>query len=49
MKIALNSYSGAGRWFEFLLLNEGHSVDYYLSDDKYENVSIWPSSSSADG
>ena len=38
MKIALNSYTGYGRWFEFLLRNEDHDVTYFLSEPKFENV-----------
>lgn len=38
MKIALSSYSGAGAWFVLKLLSEGHSVDYFLSDKKYESA-----------
>lgn len=35
MKIAFNSYSGYGAHFALRLLAEGHSVDYYLSEDKF--------------
>lgn len=38
MKIAMSSYTGMGAWFVLRLLAEGHSVDYYLSDDKYKDV-----------
>jgi phosphoribosylamine--glycine ligase len=38
MKIALSSTSGIGAWFVLRLMAEGHEVDYYLSDQKYEDV-----------
>lgn len=38
MKILLSSYSGYGAWFTLRLNEEGHSVDYWLSNKKYENV-----------
>lgn len=38
MKIALSSYSGIGAWFALRLKAEGHLVDYYLSEPKYEGV-----------
>ena len=38
MKIALSSYSGLGAWFGLRLRAEGHTVDYFLSDAKYEDV-----------
>jgi len=38
MKIALSSYTGMGAWWVLRLMAEGHKVDYYLSDDKYEDV-----------
>jgi phosphoribosylamine---glycine ligase len=38
MKIAMSSYTGMGAWFVLRLLAEGHDVDYYLSDEKYEDV-----------
>ena len=38
MKILLVSYSGYGLWFTLRLQDEGHRVDYYLLDRKYENV-----------
>ena len=38
MKIALSSYTGMGAWFGLRLRAEGHDVDYYLSDSKYEDV-----------
>lgn len=34
----MSSYTGMGAWFVLRLLAEGHDVDYYLSDDKYEDV-----------
>jgi phosphoribosylamine---glycine ligase len=37
-KIVLCSYTGYGASFLLRLLEEGHSVDYYLSDDKYGKV-----------
>lgn len=38
MKIAMSSYTGLGAWFILRLMAEGHDVDYYLSDQKYEDV-----------
>jgi phosphoribosylamine-glycine ligase len=38
MRIALSSYSGMGAWFALRLMAEGHKVDYYLSDKKFEDV-----------
>jgi phosphoribosylamine--glycine ligase len=38
MKIAMSSTSGIGAWFVLRLLAEGHEVDYYLSDPKFEDV-----------
>lgn len=38
MNILINSYLGYGAWFALRLLEEGHNVDYYLSDRKYVNV-----------
>lgn len=38
MKIALNSYLGYGAHFALRLMAEGHSVDYFLSEKKYEDV-----------
>lgn len=38
MKIAMSSYLGMGAWFILRLMAEGHDVDYYLSDPKYEDV-----------
>lgn len=38
MRIALSSYTGMGAWWVLRLMAEGHKVDYYLSDDKYEDV-----------
>lgn len=37
-KIILNSKEGAGAWFSLRLLDEGHSVDYYLKDDRFAGV-----------
>jgi phosphoribosylamine---glycine ligase len=38
MKIACSSYTAMGAWFILRCLAEGHDVDYYLSDSKYEDV-----------
>ena len=38
MRVAMSSYSGMGAWFVLRLMAEGHDVDYYLSDAKYEDV-----------
>ncbi len=38
MRIALSSYTGLGAWWALRLRAEGHTVDYYLSDDKYKDV-----------
>lgn len=38
MKIALNSYTGYGAHFALRLLAEGHSVDYFLSEEKYHPI-----------
>lgn len=38
MKILLVSKDGVGAWFTLRLMDEGHDVDYYLLDNKYENV-----------
>ena len=38
MKIAMSSYTGMGAWFILRLMAEGHDVDYFLSDQKYEDV-----------
>lgn len=38
MKIALSSYTGLGAWWILRLKAEGHTVDYYLSDKKYEDI-----------
>jgi phosphoribosylamine---glycine ligase len=38
MRIALSSYTGMGAWWVLRLRAEGHDVDYYLSDSKYEDV-----------
>lgn len=38
MKILMCSYSGYGSWFMLRFLAEGHKVDYYLMDKKYQNV-----------
>jgi phosphoribosylamine--glycine ligase len=37
-KIILNSKEAAGAWFSLRLLEEGHSVDYYLKDQKFSCV-----------
>lgn len=34
----MSSYTGMGAWFVLRLLAEGHKVDYYLSEQKYEDV-----------
>jgi phosphoribosylamine---glycine ligase len=34
----VSSYSGYGAWFALYLKSIGHSVDYYLSEDKYVDV-----------
>jgi phosphoribosylamine-glycine ligase len=38
MKIALSSYTAMGAWWVLRLRAEGHDVDYYLSEPKYEDV-----------
>lgn len=38
LKIALNSYTGVGAWFVLRLLEEGHSVDYFLSKPDFDNI-----------
>lgn len=38
MKIALSSYTAMGAWFVLRLRAEGHDVDYFLSEPKYEDV-----------
>jgi phosphoribosylamine---glycine ligase len=38
MKIAMSSYTGMGAWFVLRCMAEGHDVDYYLSESKYEDV-----------
>ena len=38
MKIAFNSYSGYGAWFILRLLNDGHDVTYFLSEEKYKDI-----------
>jgi phosphoribosylamine--glycine ligase len=38
MKIALSSYAGYGAWFAAVMRMQGHSVDYYLSMNKYADV-----------
>lgn len=38
MKIALSSFTALGAWWVLRLRAEGHDVDYYLSDSKYEEV-----------
>lgn len=37
-KILINSKEGAGAWFSLRLLEEGHSVDYYLKNQKFDCV-----------
>lgn len=37
-KILINSKEGAGAWFSLRLLAEGHSVDYYLKNQKFDCV-----------
>lgn len=37
-KIIINSKEGAGAWFSLRLLEEGHSVDYYLKNQKFDCV-----------
>ena len=34
----MSSYTALGAWYVLRLLAEGHQVDYYLSEDKYEDV-----------
>jgi phosphoribosylamine-glycine ligase len=38
LKIALSSYTGVGAWFLLRLLEEGHSVDYFLSKPIFDNI-----------
>jgi len=38
LRIALSSYTGYGAWFALRLLEEGHKVDYYLTEPDYENI-----------
>ena len=38
MKIALNSYTGYGAWMTLRLLEEGHQVKYFLSEEEYSNI-----------
>jgi phosphoribosylamine---glycine ligase len=38
LKIALSSYTGYGAHFILRLLEEGHRVDYYLTEPDYENI-----------
>jgi phosphoribosylamine--glycine ligase len=38
LRIALTSYTGYGAWFILRLLEEGHRVDYYLTEPEYENI-----------
>jgi phosphoribosylamine---glycine ligase len=38
LKIALSSYTAYGAWFILRLLEEGHKVDYFLSEPDYENI-----------
>jgi phosphoribosylamine--glycine ligase len=37
-KILINSKEGAGAWFSLRLIEEGHSVDYYLKNQKFACV-----------
>jgi len=38
LKIAVSSYSGYGAWFALYLKSIGHSVTYFLSEDKYKDI-----------
>src|SRR5215475_2347704 len=38
LRIAMSSYTGCGAWFVLRLLEEGHTVDYYLSKPVYGNI-----------
>jgi phosphoribosylamine-glycine ligase len=38
LRIAFNSYTGCGAWFILRLLEEGHSVDYFISKPDCENI-----------
>lgn len=38
LRIAFNSYTGVGAWFILRLLEEGHSVDYFLSKPDFDNI-----------
>lgn len=38
MRIAMSSYTGMGAWFVLRLMAEGHKVDYFLSEKKFEDV-----------
>lgn len=38
LRIALSSYTGYGSWFILRLLEEGHKVDYFLTEPDYENI-----------
>lgn len=38
MKILMCSYSGYGAWFTLRFIQEGHKVDYYLMEKKYQNI-----------
>lgn len=38
LKIALSSYTAYGAWFQLRLLEEGHKVDYFLTEPDYENI-----------
>ena len=38
MRISLSSYTGIGAWWSLRLSAEGHKVDYFLSESKYEDV-----------
>jgi phosphoribosylamine--glycine ligase len=38
LRIALSSYTGYGFWFVLRLLEEGHSVDVFLTEPDYSNI-----------